>query len=168
MVTKQVDTTRVVGRQQRAIGPIGTAARIGLAAWVGLAVFQQWSTGQLQLYTPVLGLVVFPAMIVLVAMTWQRVRHTPIPGNGPQGIIINHAIIFVLLAIPATSLAASLFYGASALLAAVRDYKGCEVVAISNTLLRRHDEVGCFLFTPADALDSRLTHKPRKKINPGI
>lgn len=46
---------------------------------------------------------------------------------------------------------------------AVRDYKGCEVAAISNTLLRRHGEIGCFFFAPADALDSRLTRKPREE-----
>ena len=98
---------------------------------------------------------------MLVVITWQRVRHTPIPGTGLSGVVINHTIIFALLAVPYTSFAAGLFYGASALLAAVRDQKGCEVVAISNTLLRRHDEVACFLFTPADALDSLLTRKPR-------
>ena len=107
--------------------------------------------------------IVFPAITMLVAMTWQRTRHTPIPGNGPWGVVINHAIIFGLVVVPYTSLAAGLFYGASALLAVVRDYKGCEVVAISNTLLRRHDEVACFLFTPADALDSWLTRKPKEE-----
>ncbi len=157
MATEQVTAVRITGKQRRAMGPIGAAARIGLALFVGFAFYQVWSAGELQWHTPVLGLAVLPGMIVLVAMTWQRIRHSPIPGNGPLGTVINHAIIFGLVAVPFTSLAAGLFYGASALLAVVRDYKGCEVVAISNTLLRRHDEVGCFLFTPADALDSWLT-----------
>jgi len=161
MTTEQVTAVRVARNQRRAIGPIGTAARIGLALFVGFAFYQVWSAGELQWHTPVLGFAVFPAMTVLVAVTWQRLRQTPIPGNGPWGIVINHAIIFGLVAVPFTSLAAGLFYSASALLAVVRDYKGCEVVAISNTLLRRHDEVGCFLFTPADALDSWLTRKSR-------
>ena len=163
MATEQVTEVRIAGKQRRAIGPIGTIARIGLALFVGFAFYQVWSAGDLRWYTPVLGLAVFPAVTVLVVMTWQRVRQTPIHGNGPLGTVINHAIIFGLIAVPFTSLAAGLFYAASALLAVVRDYKGCEVVAISNTLLRRHDEVGCFLFTPADALDSRLTRKPREE-----
>ncbi len=163
MATEQVTAVRIAGKQRRAMGPIGTAARIGLALFVAFGTYQVWSAGELQWHTPILGLVVFPAITMLVAMTWQRARHTPIPGNGPWGVVINHAIIFGLVAVPYTSLAAGLFYGASALLAVVRDYKGCEVVAISNTLLRRHDEVACFLFTPADALDSWLTRKPREE-----
>ena len=147
---------RIAGKQRRAMGPVGAVARIGLALFVGIVFYRVISAGELQWYTPVLGLVVFPAMTVLVVITWQRVRQTPIHGNGPLGTVINHAIIFGLIAVPFTSLAAGLFFGVSALLAVVRDYKGCEVVAISNTLLRRHDEAGCFLFTPADALDSRL------------
>jgi hypothetical protein len=51
-----------------------------------------------------------------------------------------------------TSDAALLFYGASMLLAAARGYAGCEVLAVSNWLLRRDDQVGCVLFTPVDAL----------------
>jgi len=163
MATEQVTEIRTAGKQRRAIGPIGTAARIGLALFVAFASYQVWSAGELQWHTPVLGLIVFPAITMLVAMTWQRARHTPIPGNGPWGTVINHAIIFGLVAVPYTSLAAGLFYGASALLAVVRDYKGCEVVAISNTLLRRDDEVACCLFTPADALDSWLTRKSREE-----
>ena len=162
MANEQVTAVRNAGKQRRAMGPIGTAARIGLGRYVGIAYYQVWAAGELQWYTPVLGLVVFPAMLLLFVMTWQRVRQTPIRGNGPLGVVINHAILFVLVAVPYTSLAAGLFYGASALLAVVRDYKGCEVVAISNTLYQRHDEVGCFLFTPADALDSLLTRKPKE------
>ena len=159
MATEQVTSVSITGKQRRAIGPFGTAARVGLALFVGYAFYQVWSAGDLQWHTPVLGLAVFPALTILFVMTWQRVRHTPIHGNGPLGIVINHAIIFGLVAVPFTSLAAGLFYSGSALLAVVRDYKGCEVVAIPNTLLRRHDEVACFLFTPADALDSWLTRR---------
>ena len=159
-MTNEQAAVRTAGKRQRAMGPVGIAARIGLALFVGIVFYRVTSAGELQWHTPVLGLVVFPAVTLLVVMTWQRVRRRPIQANNPWGIVINHAIIFVLIAVPFTSLAAGLFYGASVLLAVVRDYKGCEVVAISNTLLRRHDEVGCFLFTPADALDSRLARKP--------
>ncbi len=116
MATEQVRAVRIDGKQRRALGPIGTAARISLAVFVGFALYQQWSAGELQWHAPVLGLAVFPAITMLVAMTWQRVRHTPIPGNGPWGVVINHAIIFGLVAMPFTALAAGLFYSASALL----------------------------------------------------
>lgn len=42
------------------------------------------------------------------------------------------------------------FYGVSMLLAALRGYAGCEVLAISNWLLRRDDQVGCVVFAPVD------------------
>jgi hypothetical protein len=51
--------------------------------------------------------------------------------------------------------AALYFYGAAMLLAAVRGYGGCEVLAVSNWLLRRDDQVGCVLFWPVDALEAR-------------
>ena len=52
-----------------------------------------------------------------------------------------------------TSDAALIFYGASMLLAAARGYAGCEVLAVSNWLLRRDDQVGCVVFWPVDHLE---------------
>jgi len=51
-------------------------------------------------------------------------------------------------AIGFTSDAALIFYGASMLLAAARGYAGCEVLAVSNWLLRDDEQVGCGLFAP--------------------
>jgi hypothetical protein len=45
-----------------------------------------------------------------------------------------------------TSDAALVFYGALMLLAAVRGYAGCEVLAVSNWLLGRDDQIGCMPF----------------------
>jgi hypothetical protein len=39
------------------------------------------------------------------------------------------------------------------LLAAARGYAGCEVLAISNWLLRRDDQVGCMRFAPIDHVE---------------
>ncbi len=50
------------------------------------------------------------------------------------------------------------FYGASMLLAAVRGYAGCEVLAVSNWLLGRDDQIGCLLFWPVDHAERRRTH----------
>jgi hypothetical protein len=41
------------------------------------------------------------------------------------------------------------------LLAALRGYAGCEVLAISNWLLRRDDQVGCLVLSPIDELERR-------------
>jgi len=54
-----------------------------------------------------------------------------------------------------TSDAALLFYGSSMLLAAARGYAGCEVLAVSNWLLRSDDQVGCVMFWPVDETERR-------------
>ena len=51
--------------------------------------------------------------------------------------------------------AALLFYGGSMLLAAARGYAGCEILAISNWILRRDDQLGCVVFSPIDAVEAR-------------
>lgn len=52
--------------------------------------------------------------------------------------------------------AALLFYGASMLLAALRGYGVCEVLAVSDWLLGRDDQVGCVVFSPIDQLEHHL------------
>jgi len=49
------------------------------------------------------------------------------------------------------------------LLAAVRGYGGGEVLAVSNWLLGRDDQVGCLIFSPLDALESRLSGTARQE-----
>jgi len=44
----------------------------------------------------------------------------------------------------------------------VRGNGGCEVLAVSNWLLGRDDQVGCLIFSPLDALEARLTGIPRQ------
>jgi hypothetical protein len=38
-------------------------------------------------------------------------------------------------------------------LAAARGYAGCEVLAISNWVLRRDDQIGCLVFGPVDTAE---------------
>lgn len=152
--------------QRRGIGPHGTAARIivglGLlvgvidraAGWVG--IFGSSSAG----FRPAawaLGLVGLPAG--LLVWQWLRARRNPAPlrALGPKGFVLNTMVIVALLLTPwyAPPLAitfetALIFYGASMLLAAARGYAGCEVLAVSNWLLRRDDQVGCLIFAPLD------------------
>jgi hypothetical protein len=100
----------------------------------------------------VLGLVSFPAM--LLAVQWLRARRTPTPlrATGPAAHTLNLAVFLVLYLLEPTSDAALSFYGTSMLLAALRGYAGCEVLAVSNWLLRRDDQVGCAVFWPVDQL----------------
>lgn len=147
----------------RSIGPVGTAARtvagLGLLADVTIGQF----TGRG--FVPaswILGLVVVPAL----AVTWQwwRARREParLDMTGPWGYVLNVALFLVVFVpqwfVPGMSVlwdGGLIFVSASMLLAAVRGYAGCEVLAVSNWLLRRDDQIGCVLFTPIDRGEHR-------------
>lgn len=148
--------------RRRAIGRWGTTARLIVAVvWVGNLIQYQVFHG----FDPapwLLGLLGFPAL--LLAWQWLRVRHNPRPmhATGPVGHLVNLAILAALLLTPryapwlsVTADATAIFYGTSMLLAAARGYAGCEVLAVSNWLMRRDDQVGCVLFTPLDHLEHR-------------
>jgi len=143
----------------RAIGVIGTLARV--VCGLGLLYLPWWDYG-LQWHDVLLGLVGFPAVVLLGQ--WLRLRRTaaPLRATGVVGHLVNCGIAAVLLLTPATADAADLFYGTSLLLAALRGYAGCEVLAVSNWLLRRDDQVGCPVFLPIDAVESWVVDKARK------
>jgi hypothetical protein len=145
--------------RRRAIGLIGTLARVVLG--LGLLYLPWWDYG-LQLHDVLLGLVGFPAVVLLGQ--WLRLRRTaaPLRATGVVGHLVCCGIAAVLLLTPATADAADLFYGTSMLLAALRGYAGCEVLAVSNWLLRRDDQVGCAIFWPIDAVESRVVGRAPK------
>src|SRR5260370_2252404 len=160
-----------MAESRRHIGPIGTTARVVLGLCVvgyGL-IGGRLVVGQGQLRTGfeplgvLLGLIGFPA--ILLAWQWLRMRHdaTRFEATGPVGTAINMGVFLALFLTPwyarvfsFTSDAALVFYGASMLLAALRVYGGCEVLAISNWVLHRDDQVGCFVLSPVDYMERRL------------
>ena len=155
MTATPIDT-RPSGHQ-RSIGPLGTTARVlGGGLLVASVTWGHLDRG-FHLSAWLLGLVGFPAL--LVAGQWLRARHTPTPmrATGPVAQVLNVAVFVVLYLLEPTSDAALLFYGASMWLAAARGYAGCEVLAVSNWLLRRDDQIGCALFWPIDQLEHRRT-----------
>lgn len=153
----QVRGNRPAHPRRRAIGGGGAAARLiaGLLAVGGVIRAQQVSR-----FDPApwaLGLGGFPA--TLLAWHWLRASHNPGPlhATGAVGHAVCLAAGAALVLIPlyapwlsVTQDATALFYGASLLLAVVRGYAGCEVLAVSNWLMRRDDQVGCVFFTPID------------------
>ncbi len=149
------DTTDQSASARRGVGGVGAAAR----SIVGALLLGSVAWGHVQRGfhpTPwVLGLLVFPA--VLLAWQWLRARRAParLQATGPVAHVLNLAVFVVLYLIPATQDAALIFYGISMLLAALRGYAGCEVLAVSNWLLRRDDQVGCLLFAPVDHVGRR-------------
>jgi hypothetical protein len=139
--------------QQRKIGPVGTAARILVGALLVGSVLQGHLARGFHPSAWALGLLGFPA--VLVGLQWLRARRTPtrLEATGPVGHALNLAVFLLLYLLEPTSDAALVFYGASMWLAALRGYAGCEVLAASNWLLHRDDQVGCAVFWPVDQLE---------------
>ena len=164
--TNDVNLLQTSGRRQ--IGAIGTTARVilGLALLAGGVLGGKLTivNGQVQSgFSPLsvaLGLVALPA--VLLAWQWLRGRRAParFQATGPLATALNMLIFFALVLTPwyaqplsFTSGAALVFYGASMLIAAVRGYSGCEVLAVSNWVLRRDDQIGCMVLSPIDHLE---------------
>jgi hypothetical protein len=114
-----------------------------------------------------LGLLAFPG--VLLAAQWARARRGGgrLHATGPVAHLVTLAAFMALTLIPeynraidVTGDAAVIFVGASMLLAAARGYAGCEVLAISNWLLRRDDQLGCMVFAPVDLAETKLRRSP--------
>jgi hypothetical protein len=162
-------------KDQRQIGPIGTALRailgfvflFGLGIPGGVTTIHGRYEYRFDLSSVILGAVVFPAAVL--AWYWWSVRRraTPLRATGTVATTINLLVLLALFLVPFyapriyfISTGAAVFYGASMLLAAVRGKAGCEVTAISNWVLGRDDQVGCPVFTPIDSLEHRPKTAP--------
>lgn len=154
-------TSSTSANRERAIGVIGTIGRVLLGLGFLYLAFTDGGKPEWELawQGPVLGLVVFPAALLLFQAVRLSFTNETLNATGGLGFCLNFAIGAVLYAIPFTRDAMLLFYGSSLLLAAARGYAGCESLAISNWLLRRDDQVGCVVFSPLDAVEARATGK---------
>ena len=133
--------------RRRWIGVLGTGARVLVGVLLLASVLGgELRGGGLVIASLVLGLVGFPSLVLTVH--WMRACRDPgrFDATGPLGTALNMGIVAVLFFGPwyirpvwFVSDAVLIFYGASMLLAALRGYGGCEVLAISNWLLRRDD-----------------------------
>ena len=148
---------------RRAIGPIGTLARV--LAGVGVFVLAFLIDGdEISWRDALLGLGGFPAVLLLAQLVRLRFSQAPLQATGPVGFAVNAVVLVVLLFFSLTRPATLLWLSVSLLLAAWRGYAGCETLAISNWLLRRHDQVGCIPFAPLDAIEAKAAS--RKTITP--
>ncbi len=151
----------------RGIRPIGTLARLGIGlGLVGSVIHGQLATG----FPPAtyaaaawaLGLFGFPALALV--WHWWRIRRNPVPfrDTSPLSFALSVALPLALYLtwwyapdFSVTSDAVLLFVGLSMVLAALRGSAGCELLALSNWLLRRSDQIACAVFTPIDSLELR-------------
>jgi hypothetical protein len=152
----------------RRIGPIGTASR----ALAGLALlYLAVSDGgrlswDLRWYEVALGVGVLPAAMVGIGLAARRLADGPVRFTGPFSIAVNAALGVALLANEVTAGGAALFVGTTLIVAAWRAQPGCELTVLSNSILRRDDQIGCFVFTPIDEVEARLAARTRQRRAP--
>lgn len=154
----------VTGAPGREIGPIGTASRvvgglIAIAVPIALSGIGWWDVGAALVALPVITL----AVSALVTAGYERYapeslarRHSVC--SGPACVLVAAVVgvaIALTIATPVDEVAIWSFFGASMLVAALRGYAGCEVLAIPNSITGRRDQIGCVLYTPIDAAEAR-------------
>jgi len=162
-----ITTIQILWKQQeklnaKDIGPIGAMARIALGlGFAGSVVHGQLVT-HIVPASWALGLIGFSALAL--AWHWWRIRRNPVPFHDTSllsfafSVALPLAFYFTWWYAPAfsvTSDAVLLFVGSSMVLAGLRGYAGCEMLALSNWLLRRSDQIACAVFTPIDYLEQR-------------
>jgi hypothetical protein len=143
--------------RRRQIGPAGTLARFLVGTAVLASVIEGHVTGGFHPGPWILGLVGFPAAVT-AWQSWRARRHPErLQATGPAAHLLNLGVFLALYlttwyapSLEVTSDAALLFYGTSMLLAAIRGTADCEILAVSNWLLHRDDQIGCAVFGPID------------------
>jgi hypothetical protein len=164
------DTDRVKAAGHRQIGVIGTVVRVVLGTILlifgvldgQIIVIDGQLRSHFELLPFILGVVALPAL--LLGLQWLRIRLAParLQATGPVATLLNILVFIALVSTPLYApqlsflgFSALVFYGASMLVAALRGYAGCEVLAISNWILRRDDQVGCLVLGPIDSAEQR-------------
>ncbi len=151
----------------REIGPISTIIRLVLGVFlVGFIAYGEIShVGHLIPATWLLGLLGFPALVISWHLWRIRRRSAPFVDDSSLGIVLSLVLplaVYLLgwLVKPLwfTSDATLIYVGSSLILAGLRGSAGCEVLALSNWLLGRTDQIGCAFLSPIDALD-QLAHR---------
>jgi hypothetical protein len=136
----------VTGRQ---IGPLGTAVRLCVGIGALIFVFADDPSG----FDLLAGLFILPAAEMIILGILRRPGTPPVRLYGSVGYLVNYGIGAGLLILWTTP--ALLFYGVSIFLAVAKGYAGCEILAVSNLIRRRDDQLACAVFSPIDAMESR-------------
>jgi hypothetical protein len=148
----------------REIGPVGTASRL-VVGCVAIALPIAISGIGWREAAAALGGLPLVAFVAALAVTSGYRRWAPgalARGrqvcSGPTCTMtaLLLAVAFALDALTPVDGEVSfwVWIGASMLLAAIRGYAGCELLAFPNALTGRRDRLGCILFTPIDAAEA--------------
>jgi limonene-1,2-epoxide hydrolase len=154
----------------RAIGPIGTAVRVGgglaaIAVPIVLSGITWWDVGAALLVLPL------TAALAASALTWflsARPRSRRVRPRSLEPWVRSTFVLVIVIAVEVAltyvspldgATALFIFFGVSLLIAALRGDAGCEAVAIPNTLAGRRDPAGCVILAPVDAIEARRSLK---------
>jgi hypothetical protein len=149
---------------KRTIRPFGTLVRVVLGLIMfGSVFYGHFIKGPFRPLPWVVGLLILPAIFTVWQYLRARQNPTRLEANSPVATMLNIVIFFAFyftyLYAPTIAFMSDgvlIFYGRSMLLAALRGYGGCESLAFSNWLLHRDDQIGCLLFSPIDAAETKL------------
>ena len=135
-------------KKARQIGSWGTLSRVLLGGlFIAFALRQGVS-----LSDAAIGLVVFPAA-VSVALALRGRGAPALRWYGPAGYGLTFLIWGVAYGLAPVP---TLLFGSSAqLLAAARGYAGCELLAVSNWIRRRDDQIACPVHSIVDAAEAQ-------------
>ena len=140
----------------RSIGKFCTAARVIVGvAFLYLGVVGLPPIHLLPWWQVLIGLLGAPAMLTLVQLARLAFTRDRLDQTGIVALVINFVVFVALLIFEPTRGATLVFLGSAMLFAAARGAGGCEIVAVSNWVLRRDDQIGCPLFWPVDAYEAR-------------
>lgn len=125
----------------RRIGPIGTIYRLLIIAFLVERLYVASDSPVWWQY--LLGLVVFPGVLVAAQAAYARWRPRPSPWIGPFAVAsIGTAVLFAFF-LPSTRPAIGLMIAMLLALSAIKGDPDCEGTVIGNWLLRRADRVAC-------------------------
>lgn len=155
------------------LGPMGVLARVAVGSAMVASVAEGHISGPFHPGPWVLGLVGFPLAVLAVHRWLSRQAPARLCATGITGQLVGVALFLAMYftwwyapALDVTSDAVLLFYGTSMLVAAARHDPSCEVLATSNWLLRRDDQIGCLLFAPLDSVERRASRRRRRGVDP--
>ncbi len=152
--------------RNRSIGIIGTLGRFILAPvliYFGFNspleyIANSTSIGLLPGFLDdlLIGIIILPLIMIIGQMLWKAIKNEPLRATGSMELAVNIIITVALFYTPLHH-AMWFFLGSSLLVAPIRGYAGCEIMAISNWITGRNDQVGCVLFSPLDAIERKLS-----------
>lgn len=167
LATRRAIPQMLISGSGREIRPIGTAARVlggllAIALPIALMGFTWWDAAIALVALPLIAAIAavfITAILRRVAPRSLSARHAIC---SPAGCSLIFLVVLANAAIVSPTTANGnvtiwVWLGASMLLAAARGYGGCEVLAVSNLLTGRRDQVGCFLYTPIDRWEAART-----------